>query len=240
MREGIRVIAGLRMSSTKKYCSLFLTSVRKGIIHFFGMELIIDIQGFKDKEGRFLPKEVVVMDVYKPRRQVHWIIKPPYPFAELPPEARLENERLTKYHHGIHWSEGTIKYDHFQMTLNDIVIDCSIYDCHDGEELIIYAKGHEVVEYLKKCLGRDIKNVDDEAVSHLSLDASLSSSGSSGIVCEHHRILQNTPDGMPFHCAVRNATILQHYLGVYSIHSLDLASKNGLLVNEENNGENNK
>ena len=54
------------------------------------MEIVIDIQGFRGADEKFIPKEVAVVAINAPIIG-HWIITPPYPFDELPVKSRREN-----------------------------------------------------------------------------------------------------------------------------------------------------
>ncbi|KAL6252060.1 hypothetical protein P5V15_015041 [Pogonomyrmex californicus] len=47
------------------------------------MDIVIDIQGFRDAEGKFMPKEVAVVAINEAFIS-HCIMMPPYPFVELP------------------------------------------------------------------------------------------------------------------------------------------------------------
>ncbi|KAL6268199.1 hypothetical protein P5V15_001308 [Pogonomyrmex californicus] len=57
---------------------------------FYIMNIIVDIQGFRDIEGKFIPKEVALIRVNEAFVDL-WIVLPPYPFIELPEKSRKEN-----------------------------------------------------------------------------------------------------------------------------------------------------
>jgi len=59
------------------------------------MNIVIDIQGFRDVEENFIPKEVTVLAI-NAAITGHWIMTPPCPFEDLPVRARRENNWLTK------------------------------------------------------------------------------------------------------------------------------------------------
>jgi len=64
------------------------------------MVIVVDIQGFRDGEKKFIHKEVAVVAIDAPIVN-HWIIMQPHSFAELPEKIRRENNWLTRNHHGI-------------------------------------------------------------------------------------------------------------------------------------------
>ena len=64
------------------------------------IDFIIDIQGFHDKNGDFLLKEVAVLGV-DCNYFAHWIIKPACDSNTLPRGILATNSYLTVYHHGI-------------------------------------------------------------------------------------------------------------------------------------------
>ncbi|KYN28354.1 hypothetical protein ALC57_02231, partial [Trachymyrmex cornetzi] len=57
------------------------------------MDIVIDIQGFCDVEDNFIPKEVAVLAI-NAMITGHWIMRPPYPFGELP-ERELWTEPIS-------------------------------------------------------------------------------------------------------------------------------------------------
>ncbi|XP_011631955.1 uncharacterized protein LOC105423756 [Pogonomyrmex barbatus] len=80
------------------------------------MDIVIDIQGFRDAEGKFMPKEVAVVAINEAFIS-HCIMMPPYPFVELPEKYRRENNWLSQNFHGIedYYRESSIGNDTVQM-----------------------------------------------------------------------------------------------------------------------------
>ncbi|KYN27441.1 hypothetical protein ALC57_03150, partial [Trachymyrmex cornetzi] len=62
---------------------------------------------FRDVEENFIPKEVTVLAI-NATITGHWIMRPSYPFGELPERARRENNWLTRNYHGIEWFYGDV------------------------------------------------------------------------------------------------------------------------------------
>ncbi|KMQ82769.1 hypothetical protein RF55_21923 [Lasius niger] len=58
------------------------------------MDIVIDIKGFRDVNGEFIPKEVAVVAINAPIVG-HWIMMPPQPFGELPERSNNEIEKNT-------------------------------------------------------------------------------------------------------------------------------------------------
>ena len=58
------------------------------------MDIVIDIQGFRDVEENFIPKEVAVLAI-NATITGHWIIIPSYPFGDLP-ESKTRKLAYTK------------------------------------------------------------------------------------------------------------------------------------------------
>ncbi|KYN41670.1 hypothetical protein ALC56_03931 [Trachymyrmex septentrionalis] len=59
------------------------------------MDIVIDIQGFRDVEENFIPKEVTVLAevlaIINAAITGHWIMTSPCPFKDLPVRAKREN-----------------------------------------------------------------------------------------------------------------------------------------------------
>jgi len=83
------------------------------------MEIIIDIQGFRDAEEKFIPKEIAVVAINAPIFG-HWIIIPPCPFVNLPESSRRQNNWLSRNYHGIEWVDGEVNLEHFKQHLREI------------------------------------------------------------------------------------------------------------------------
>ena len=66
------------------------------------MDIVINIQGFRDVEENFIPKQVAVLVINAVFTR-HWIMMLPYPFGDLPERVRRENNWLTRNYHGIEW-----------------------------------------------------------------------------------------------------------------------------------------
>ena len=78
-------------TSTSTFHDVKKSSENSNII----MDIVIDIQGFRDVEENFIPKEVAVLTI-NATITGHWIMASPCSFEDLPVRARRENNWLTK------------------------------------------------------------------------------------------------------------------------------------------------
>src|SRR5436190_20613818 len=84
------------------------------------MDIVVDIQGFRDAEKKFIPKKVAVVAIDTPLVR-HWIMRPPYPFGRLSKAARRENSWLMDKYHGIDWCAGKDEPKYFTFQLHEII-----------------------------------------------------------------------------------------------------------------------
>lgn len=113
------------------------------------MDIIVDIQGMRDKDHGFLPKEVAVVATNQPL-SMHWIVAPPYQYCELPPEVRRLNKYLTLHHHGLEWYEGDVGCKQLYANLREIA----------RHSRTIWTRGYEKAELLSKVMTRDINDLE--------------------------------------------------------------------------------
>jgi hypothetical protein len=155
------------------------------------MDIVIDIQGFRDADEKFLPKEIAVVAIDAAIVD-HWIIMPPCPFGELPEKVRRQNTWLTRNYHGIEWFDGEANSKYFTLRLREIIR----YSRH------IYVRGNEKAYYLRNLLSREIYNLEDISPAFKNLTAE----GECGQYCTHHGFRKI------FHCALHNACKLKRWL----------------------------
>jgi hypothetical protein len=116
-------------------------------------DYVIDVQGFHDIIGEFLPKEIAVLGIHG-NYIAHWMIKydeTVHNTAEFPIGILATNTYMTCYHHGIEWFDGEA----------DLV---AVYNALRGiarNALRIYVRGHQKQELLQKQLGRQIINLEE-------------------------------------------------------------------------------
>lgn len=113
------------------------------------MDLVIDIQCFKDNKNRIIPKEVGVVALHK-EFTAHWIVSPDCNSKSLRKEILRQNNWLTVNHHGIEWCEGDVSLKKMQKNLQEI--------CMKADK--IYVRGKEKKELLEKVTTREIINLE--------------------------------------------------------------------------------
>lgn len=161
--------------------------------------LVIDMEHFKDKDGNFLPKEVVIGTIDKPHEMVfHTVVAPPYAASKLPRRIHRENKWKTENHHGIHWSDGdTTDLDFLRATLWEIA------NSLDGT--VLYTRGSETTKFLEDVTDCKVINLSNHEDFPASADPSPSS-----ILCPWHG--RNNSTNIVYHCALENVKRMQIYI----------------------------
>ncbi|XP_070171148.1 uncharacterized protein [Polyergus mexicanus] len=157
------------------------------------MDIVIDIQGFRDANAKFIPKEVAIIALDAPFVG-HWIMMPPYSFGDLPRNVRHENNWLTRNYHDIEWFDGEANPKYFTSQLREIT----------RQARHIYVRGAEKETYLRNLLSRNIYNLEDISPAFKN----LSEGEVRGRYCGYHGFRKF---GI-FHCALRNAYKLKYWL----------------------------
>ena len=159
------------------------------------MEIVIDIQGFRGADEKFIPKEVAVVAINAPIIG-HWIITPPYPFDDLPVKSRRKNNWLSLNYHGIEWFDGETDLECFTIQLREI----------SRQVLRIYTRGQEKAHYLRRLLSKNVYNLEGISPTFKNLPEDEEC----GQRCSHHgfRFRPNAK----FLCALRNACKLKHWI----------------------------
>lgn len=111
------------------------------------MNVIVDLQGFKSENNKFIPKEIAI------RSEKHvlvLLIKPPYPFYNLTRKERSHVAWIEK-NRGILWNEGFVPYYNFNFIVQNYL-----------ENKRIFVKGCEKVLWLKQIIDNDnVYNLED-------------------------------------------------------------------------------
>jgi len=125
------------------YRSLFLTITN--------MDIIVDIQGFKDVEESFFPKEVAIVSINN-AHYAHWIIAQPCSFTELSARSKSQNNWLSKNFHGIEWFEGDTPYKNLCRHLRTIAQFTNQ----------IFTRGKDKSTFLQRITSRNVINLEEE------------------------------------------------------------------------------
>jgi len=157
------------------------------------MDIVIDIQGFRNADEKFIPKEVAVVAI-NATIIGHWIMMPPCPFSDLSERVRRENNWLSRNYHGIEWFDGEGNLKYFTLQLREIT----------RQARYIYTRGQEKTRYLRELLSRNVYNL--EGISPPFKELPDGEEG--GQRCTHHGFRTKAK----FLCALRNAYKLKHWL----------------------------
>lgn len=128
------------------------------------MNVVMDIQGFKNENNQFIPKEIAIICN---KSMLVLLIKPPYRFYNLTKKERIQVSWIEK-NRGILWNEGYVPYCNYKSLMLDF--------CKNKR---VYAKGFEKVRWLKKIIESDnvhnLENVNCPNLETLSDKYSMSS-----------------------------------------------------------------
>ncbi|XP_072757019.1 uncharacterized protein [Anoplolepis gracilipes] len=167
------------------------------------MDIVIDIQGFRDVNDKFIPKEVAIVSIDAPIVG-HWIMMPLHPFGELSAKARRENNWLSQNYHGIEWFDGETNLKYFISHLREIT----------RRVRYIYVRSNEKASYLRNILSRDINNLEDISPPFKN----LSSKEEDGRYCCYHEFWNF---GI-FRCALHNAYKLKYWIVTQNNRDIDV------------------
>lgn len=105
--------------------------------------VIIDMQGFKGENNKFIPKEIVIS--FNDYEYQHFLLKPPFPFGNLPQHLQIQANSLYTYHHGLKWNAGDIDVNSVKQFI--------LCNCKNKN---IYIKNEEKRQWLLHFLGKNI------------------------------------------------------------------------------------
>ena len=113
------------------------------------MEFIIDIQGFRDSEKKFLPTEVAITCLQQ-KISDHWRVQAPYSFADLPTVVKELNTFLAADVHSVHWFVGEVTLRQLHRHLYNIA----------RLSRTIFVRGAEKARYVEAVFGRRVVNLE--------------------------------------------------------------------------------
>lgn len=135
------------------------------------MDLVIDIQCFKNKGYRIVPKEVGIVAL-NGNFCAHWIVSPPTNLCDLTEGDRRQNNWLSTHHHGLDYFEGETPLKLVEKALQDI----------SKKARKIYVRGKEKWNILHKITIREIINLE------YNCDCPSFDKLSSDVYCIHHAL----------------------------------------------------
>lgn len=112
------------------------------------MDYIIDIQGLREKDNKFLPKEVAVVPL-QGNIIGHWIIIPPHESDGLPNSIKTTNDYVLSHILGIHWFDGDITLRKLHYHVYNIARNARK----------IYVKSSENTRYVQSIMTRTVVDV---------------------------------------------------------------------------------
>lgn len=113
------------------------------------MNLVVDIQCFKRENNKFIVKELAA---YNGEQLFHCVFRPPFALSTLSPDLQKQAQWLTKNHHCIEWTSGSIPHYMFSKVIEDMTKHVDR----------IYVKGREKATYLQQFISQPIIELDEE------------------------------------------------------------------------------
>ena len=157
------------------------------------MDIIVDIQFFKNIHNVAVPKEVGIVALEK-NFIAHWVVSPKHPIHALSKSVRKENNWLTEHHHGVDYFDGEVTESKLIKILRDLTKRV-------GK---IYVRGKEKWLFLQRTTARDIINLEYD-VECPSFDKLPWCDN----FCLHHAL---KPSHVKYSCALNNVFRLKTWL----------------------------
>lgn len=111
--------------------------------------MVLDVQGFKIENNKFIPKE---MAAYDGNRICHYIFRPPFGLDCLDPEALKQTLWLMHNHHCIDWDAGYTPLYKFSNIIKSLTEKVDI----------VYVKGKEKADFLRKLTSKPIIELEEQ------------------------------------------------------------------------------
>lgn len=157
------------------------------------MNIVIDIQGLKDRSNEFIPKEIAIISV-NADYNAHWIVSAPHAYKSLPPSVKRQNTWLTDNHHGIEWSAGETSLRAVENILKKIAVQSDR----------IFTRGSDKANYLSQLTGCFIINLEEDET-----DPSFRNLPPCNTLCIYHSVLCKNSS---FRCALNSAAKIKKWL----------------------------
>lgn len=113
------------------------------------MNVIVDVQGFKNDQNKFIIKEIAILS----NNQMYaFLVRPPYPFYNLTSSERRQVSWIER-NRKVYWSEGFVPYLNFKSSTQ--IANILKNKC-------IFTKGIEKVLWIKDiCEHNKVYNLED-------------------------------------------------------------------------------
>lgn len=156
------------------------------------MNIVVGIQGLKDKYNNFVPKEVAAVSV-KTSYLAHWVVSPPHAYSVLPPSVKRQNTWLKNNHHGIEWTAGETPLRAVEAALKQIAVQADR----------LFTRGADAAAYLTQLTDCFVINLaEDEEPAPRNLPESST-------FCIFHGLLHKNAS---LKCALNNAVRIKKWL----------------------------
>lgn len=157
-------------------------------------EFIVDVQGFKKPDNKFVFKELVIISLGEDTQPTVYFFEPPYSYNILPVKYRCENGWLKRNFHGLHWDDGEIPYGDLEDVFQKSI-------AHAGK---IFVKGVEKKSWIQEIISNPVTNLEDIGCPSLSKLYNLTKFKP----CSYHdQFVCDKPV-----CAVKNVIVLKKWL----------------------------
>lgn len=113
------------------------------------MNIILDVQGFKIENNKFIVKELAAFDGNKVS---HFIFKSPFRIDYLSPDMHKNAKWLMKNHHCLDWREGFTPLHKFEDIIRGL--------CNNAD--YVYVKGKEKSEFIRKFTMKPVIEIDEQ------------------------------------------------------------------------------
>jgi len=123
------------------------------------INVVLDIQCFKDNDNGFIIKEISAVVVDTGVLLFHHIVCPPYDRRLLSADKLRENNWLTKHFHGLEWHQGDISYVDLLQKLKITLALTSL----------VFVKGKEKADFIATILPQHFIVIDLESLHCQSL-----------------------------------------------------------------------
>lgn len=152
--------------------------------------IIIDVQGFKIHNNKFILKEIAVL--LNDSEYIRFLLKSPFHYSQLTRQEKTQVQWLQLNHHGLRWEDGSIKYKSAKnFILNHV-------NCGN----IVYVKGIEKKKWVSAFIDYKTKVVNIEADGYSENFEELKQIYASREKCLTHTGI----------CAVENVFLINSYL----------------------------
>lgn len=160
------------------------------------MDVVIDVQGYRGYYGRFIAKEIAIMDL-KGDFVAHWILESRISL-KFPEKYRKEYQWINTYHHKIKWTDGKSKFRRVIECLRDVIYKSDR----------VFVRGSCKAEFLKRYTEKeviDLNEQQDECPSFRKMNKS-------DVICNYHSTMKDSNPTKHINCALTQVHQLRDWI----------------------------